>query len=335
LSKKFHNSSNCYFCYIIPIINYNKIGTGDNAEEFKCYRIALAHACPYFDGEHHKSLSICNSIYLYFIILLYLSHAAMLSSNMSENNESRIEFPNKDPDEWKIFYPFIDPFQIGEAKHASINDENVMTLVPWFHEFQMNSLHQQCDQFLLDKVLSLARAEKVDNCWGFMLDYSFWDRDMILNSNRSYEERIRLSTMRREAFRDIVKLLEFSCIYDLKKTKIEIMNITRVLLGFNSQYESKEDMLRKTYDLFDELSTVKILTGLFLPLSEEEGTDKDGDDCTYFVSNGKSNVLWLMLKDWDFDDELNGLSLEDINTSSMFPVLVKIFIERCGIKHRT
>jgi len=37
---------------------YYKIGTGDNAEEFKCYRIALAHACPYFDGEHHKSLSI-------------------------------------------------------------------------------------------------------------------------------------------------------------------------------------------------------------------------------------------------------------------------------------
>ena len=109
----------------------------------------------------------------------------MLSANMTENNESRIEFPNKNPDEWKMFYPFIDPFQIGEAKHASINDENVMTLVPWFHEFQLGSLHQQCDQFLLDKVLSLARAEKVDNCWGFTLDYSFWDRDMILNSNSS------------------------------------------------------------------------------------------------------------------------------------------------------
>ena len=42
-----------------------------------------------------------------------------------------------------------------------------------------------------------------------------------------------------------------------------------------------------------------------------------------------------MLKDWDFDDELKGLSLEEINTSSMFPVLVKMFIERCGINYLT
>jgi len=257
---------------------------------------------------------------------------------MTENNESRIEFPNKDPDEWKIFYPFIDPFQLGEAlsTHATIDDENVMTLVPWFHEFQMGSLHQQCDEFLSDKVLSLARAEKVKNYLGLKLDESYWDRNMVGNSNRSIVERTRASKMRRETFRDIIKLLEFSCIYDLKKTKKEAENVIMVLLGFNSHGVSEEDMLRKTYDLFDDLSTVKILTGLFLPLSEKEEKFED-ESLNYkkFVSNGKSTVLWKMLMDWDFDDDLESLSLEDINTSSMFPVLVKMFIERCGINYLT
>lgn len=270
------------------------VGTGDNTEEFKCYRISLAHACPYFD--------------------------AMLSSNMTENNESRIEFPNKEPDEWKMFYPFIDPFQIGEATRPTIDDENVMTLVPWFHEFQLNSLHQQCDDFLSDKVLSLARAEKIDNYWGLKLDESFWDRDMVENSNRSYEESVRVSRMRREAFSDIIKLLEFSCIYDLKKTKKEAENVIRLMLG-------EFHRMSKTYDLFDDLPTIKILTSLFLPLSEEEATDDYGYDYKCIKSNGKSTLLWKILEDyWGFDDELKGLSLEDINTSALFPVLVKSFL---------
>ena len=46
---------------------------------------------------------------------------AMLSTNMTENNESRIEFPDKDPtDQWKVFYPFIDPSKIGMATPSAI-----------------------------------------------------------------------------------------------------------------------------------------------------------------------------------------------------------------------
>ena len=255
----------------------------------------------------------------------------MLSTNMTENNESRIEFPNKDPDEWKMFYPFIDPFQIGEAlsTHATINDENVMILVPWFHELQMDSLYQQCDQFLSDKVLSLARAEKVKNYWGLKLDESFWDRTGY-NNIRNYEERMRVLKIRSETFSDIIKLLEFSCIYDLEKTKKEAEGVIRVILD--------EDMLGETYDLFDDLPTIKILTSLFLPLSEMEETGED-DTYKYFVSNGKSQVLWESLTEWgmfedEFEAELKSLSLEDINTSSMFPVLVKTFIVQCYIDDR-
>ena len=247
----------------------------------------------------------------------------MLSSNMTENNESRIEFPNKEPDEWKMFYPFIDPFQIGEATRPTIDDENVMTLVPWFHEFQLNSLHQQCDQFLSDKALSLARAEKIAGnrvgCYSLKLDESFWDRFIRDTSFHGLNN----LQMRRETFRDIIKLLEFSCIYDLRKTKIRTECIIKVLLGFNSP---QKDMLHKTYDLFDDLPTIKILTSLFLPLSEEEATDDDGYDYKCIKSNGKSTLLWKILEDyWGFDDELKGLSLEDINTSPVFPVFVKSF----------
>jgi len=273
----------------------------------------------------------------------------MLSTNMAENNESRIEFPNKDPNEWKVFYPFIDPFQIGEAKHPTIDDENVMTLVPWFHEFQMGSLHQQCDEFLSDKVLSLARAEKIDNnlrrlgyTGRLKLDESFWDEAIalkgvpIVNNINWEEERNMVQQMRRDTFKDIIKLLEFSCIYDLKKTKKEAEDVISSLLQWWHSMDSwgQKNMLSKTCSLFDDLPTIKILTSLFLPLSEEEETDED-DTYKYFVSNGKSQVLWETLEgDWEFGNELKGLSLEDINTSPVIPVLVKTFIGKQGLQAR-
>ena len=57
------------------------VGTGDNQQEFECYKVVLSFASPYLD--------------------------AMLSNDMVENNNSRIEFPDKDPDEWKIVYGYM------------------------------------------------------------------------------------------------------------------------------------------------------------------------------------------------------------------------------------
>jgi len=106
----------------------------------------------------------------------------MLSTNMTENNESRIEFPDKDPTEWhKVFYPFIDPSKIGMATpSAIINDENVMTIVPWFHEFSMESHLAQCDQFLSEKVKSISHTEKVVEAHGSCRTIltSFWEQSV-------------------------------------------------------------------------------------------------------------------------------------------------------------
>ena len=74
----------------------------------------------------------------------------MLSTNMAENNESRIEFPDKNPAEWKVFYPFIDPSKIGMATpSATINDENVRQLSHGFMNSQWNHIwHSVINSFL-------------------------------------------------------------------------------------------------------------------------------------------------------------------------------------------
>lgn len=117
-----------------------------------------------------------------------------------------------------------------------------------------------------------------------------------------------------------MELLGFACIYDLDKTKSEAENVVKALLS--------SEMLAGTQDLFD-LSTVKVLTELFLPIAEAE--EGDGGT-TRFVSQGKSKVLWDMLVRENFEDnQLQGLSVEDINSNSMLPMLIKTFIERCAL----
>jgi len=56
---------------------------------------------------------------------------------MKEGEGGTINFPDKDPEEWKLFYNFISPDNIGKTNCcAEIANDNVMILVPWFHEFQ-------------------------------------------------------------------------------------------------------------------------------------------------------------------------------------------------------
>ena len=258
------------------------VGKGDAREEFECYKVALSFASPYFD--------------------------TMLAANMTKNDTSRIEFPTKDPNEWKMFYAFIDPSQIGQAAQvATIHDGNAMILVPWFQEFQMEGYFEECDNFLSDKVISLAKASK--SLW-VDPDKSFWvwDRDTVAPNNKQ----------RKEAFEGILKLLQFSCIYELKETKKYADRVLGKLLD--------RDMLIGTFDLFD-ISVVKELTELFLPLAEEEEGERE-NKCKYFVPHGKSSVLWDMLAEWEFEAcQLKGLPLEAINNNPMLPTLIKTFLE--------
>ncbi len=58
----------------------------------------------------------------------------------------RINFQEKDPDEWKLVYPFLEGginFKFPELPAATI-----AILVPWFHELFLTELLQECDQGL-------------------------------------------------------------------------------------------------------------------------------------------------------------------------------------------
>jgi len=47
------------------------------------------------------------------------------------------------------------------------------------------------------------------------------------------------------------------------------------------------------------------------------------------VPHGKSQVLWDMLAEWEFEAcQLKGLSLEAINNNPMLPALIMAFLER-------
>lgn len=51
----------------------------------------------------------------------------MLSHPMKEKETSSIELPDKTPEDWKLFYEFIDPSTIVGAK---VTMDNVLVLAP-------------------------------------------------------------------------------------------------------------------------------------------------------------------------------------------------------------
>ena len=122
------------------------VGQGESMQEFPCYKIALSFASPYFD--------------------------TMLSVNMAEGNTGRIEFPNKDPEEWKLFYSFIDPENLGGKKEYNIDDTNVMLLTKYFHEFEMELYLKECDNVLTKQVDALSMRGESG-----LYDKLFWDRN--------------------------------------------------------------------------------------------------------------------------------------------------------------
>ncbi|CAJ1970170.1 unnamed protein product [Cylindrotheca closterium] len=95
------------------------VGNGDTVQEFECYQLILSMSSEVFD--------------------------VMLSTAMKESHSSRIELPDKDPQDWPLFYSFIDP---KTCRNAKIDTSNVMKLVPWFHQFQIEQLLTECDEIM-------------------------------------------------------------------------------------------------------------------------------------------------------------------------------------------
>lgn len=95
------------------------VGDGESKEEFQCHGVVLSMASDYLD--------------------------AMLSSNMKEGESSRIDFKDKSPEDWKLFFTFIDPTKLRKAE---LTIENIPTVLPWFHEFGMSGYLDECDTIL-------------------------------------------------------------------------------------------------------------------------------------------------------------------------------------------
>lgn len=141
---------------------------------------------------------------------------AMLISEMKEGNERRILFPDKSPDAWQLFLECIDPSSAFLARNSdyetpavfctcrnkSLSEANARSLIPIFHELQMDVYIKKCDEILRDTV--------IDRC---DTDSAF---PMFLKSKRQY-----------------IDQLAFACRYDLKKTQKKIETIIgRILEAF-------------------------------------------------------------------------------------------------------
>ena len=95
------------------------VGTGDQKQEFQCYRLILSLGSGYFDS--------------------------MFSSGMKEVTNKEISFPDMDPEGWKEVYKFIDKMSYEASK---VTHDNIVLLVPWFHLLQMEDKLQECDTLL-------------------------------------------------------------------------------------------------------------------------------------------------------------------------------------------
>jgi len=185
---------------------------------------------------------------------------AMLSSSMKEGEMGKIDFPDKDPEEWKLFYDFISPQKIGEASiSAVISDDNVMILLPWFNEFGINAYVKECDVFLSQKYLS--EDEK-----------TFWDKDQQ-SGEREEDHQTRLAA-RKSKFDALLGVLSLSNMYSLPLTKAEIGKRVAELLN----------MLVQTKDLFD-LAAISSIAQSLPPLSID-------DEKGLTISAGESEHLW-------------------------------------------
>eukprot|EP00545_Synedropsis_sp_CCMP1620_P009578 CAMPEP_0119008368 /NCGR_PEP_ID=MMETSP1176-20130426/3645_1 /TAXON_ID=265551 /ORGANISM="Synedropsis recta cf, Strain CCMP1620" /LENGTH=383 /DNA_ID=CAMNT_0006960683 /DNA_START=94 /DNA_END=1245 /DNA_ORIENTATION=- len=88
-------------------------------------------------------------------ILCYASEYfdTMLSSGMIESEHKIIEFPDKEPDDWKVFYPFLEPRSLSTANTVRVTKDNAKAVLPFFHEFDMADLLKESDEKLWSSLL--------------------------------------------------------------------------------------------------------------------------------------------------------------------------------------
>jgi hypothetical protein len=72
----------------------------------------------------------------------------MLSSESRESRTGIIVFSDGDPEEWVRFFRYLEPRSLFTTKTFQVNEEDAKALLPWFHQFGMTNLLQECDERL-------------------------------------------------------------------------------------------------------------------------------------------------------------------------------------------
>eukprot|EP00420_Gonyaulax_spinifera_P022546 CAMPEP_0197907044 /NCGR_PEP_ID=MMETSP1439-20131203/63932_1 /TAXON_ID=66791 /ORGANISM="Gonyaulax spinifera, Strain CCMP409" /LENGTH=182 /DNA_ID=CAMNT_0043528447 /DNA_START=51 /DNA_END=602 /DNA_ORIENTATION=+ len=93
--------------------------------------------------------------------------AAMLRSEMKEGSTRRIRLEGKSRTEFLTFLSFLQP---GSSRQAQIDDKNIDFLLAWFHEYQVEPLLRECEEFLLGKPVSVDRLIQA-KVYGFHRQY--------------------------------------------------------------------------------------------------------------------------------------------------------------------
>ena len=254
------------------------VGSGESMREFQCYGSFLSYASPVLD--------------------------AMLSSRMKEGQTGRIEFPNKDPEEWNLFYEFISP-----AHPSDITNDNVLILLPYFHEFEVN--HQwvdKCDEHLAKNYFATKNL------------YNFFDKTRQANETSDAEYNSRLGQRKNEVDM-IFHVLQLARLYELKAAKSAMEFYISGLLT----------CLQETSDLFD-LSKVKTILELLRPL---ELNDAPLD---LIMNSGGGNAHHRLRSECKkiLSTHINDLSQEiidhDDHFALFFHMCIKIKLERDRVK---
>ena len=190
------------------------VGSGSSKQEFECYKFILCYASEYFD--------------------------TMLSLPLREAESSRIELPDKDPEEWKQFYEFIDP---ATNRNAKITEQNVWILAPWFDEYQMEYLHNQCDEFVstadyFTKFLEVPRLSCSSS------NKSAQQKELE-NSDKASEKRL---------IKKIERLLEYHSICEQcaleKSREVALKEIARVMTYCYNLLAKNLDVMEKIINVF-------------------------------------------------------------------------------------
>lgn len=112
-------------------------------------------------GEPDVTIVVGKQSFLHHSFLLcYASEYfdTMLSSGMQESQNKRIEFPDKDPEEWKLVYSFLEPRALSTAVGVRITKDNAKALLPWFHEFGMTAMLKESDERLWSSLLLFKKS---------------------------------------------------------------------------------------------------------------------------------------------------------------------------------